>query len=124
MNNLAPWSVMAHQTFRWEASLESTQRCYEKFMRRVLPDVSYFYAIEQNPSRSGHHVHALWADCTGVQRSAVWNDWHDRYGRARIEPVRGQIDVCDYCAKYVCKERAWWNLKLVAPELWRRAVRA
>jgi hypothetical protein len=120
VNNLAPWSVIAHQTFRWEASLDSTKRCYEKFMRRALPDVTYFYAIEQNPSRDGHHVHALWADCAGIQRSDVWEAWYARYGRARIEPCRNALDVASYCAKYVCKERAWWDLKLVSPDLWHR----
>jgi hypothetical protein len=26
--------------------------------------------------------------------------------------------VTSYCAKYVTKERAWWNVKLTAPDLW------
>jgi hypothetical protein len=47
--SLAPWRVIAHLTFQWEASLSSAQRCYEKFMRRELLGVSYFYAIEENP---------------------------------------------------------------------------
>jgi hypothetical protein len=121
VDSLAPWSVIAHQTFIWEASLTSAQRCFERFMNRDLPEVSYFYAIEQNPSRDGHHVHALWADCEAVQRTLVWERWKARYGRNRIEPVKSKEDVVSYCAKYVTKEGAWWNVKLVAPDLWHRA---
>jgi hypothetical protein len=81
-------------------------------MRRHLPQVSYFYALEQNPSRDGFHVHALWADTASVFRKEVWAAWFKRYGRARIEPVRSFEDVSGYCSKYVTKEGAWWNVKL------------
>jgi hypothetical protein len=112
VHSLAPWQVISHLTFRWEASLESGRRCFEKFMRRHLPQVSYFYALEENPCRDGFHVHALWGDAGGVFRREAWATWFKRYGRARIEPVRDQGDVTSYCAKYVTKERAWWNVKL------------
>ncbi len=122
VDGLASWCVIAHHTFAWEASIWSAQKSFEKFMARELHDVSYFYAIEQNPSRDGHHVHALWADCEAVHRSTVWRAWHALYGRNRIEPVRGQVDVVDYCAKYVTKAGAWWNVKIVAADLFRAAM--
>ena len=111
VHSLAPWSVIAHHTFAWEASLWSCRRVYERFMRESLPGVSYFYAIEQNPSRDGHHVHALW-DSISAPRKATHREWLKRYGRNRIEPVRNFSDVVDYCSKYVCKDRSWWDLKL------------
>jgi len=117
VSSLAPWRVIAHHTFVWEASIWSAQKSFEKFMARELRDVSYFYAIEENPSRDGHHVHALWADCEAVQRSRIWERWKERYGRNRIEPVRSVMDVTSYCAKYVTKEGAWWNVKIVSPHL-------
>jgi hypothetical protein len=117
---LAPWSVIAHHTFVWEASIWSAQKSFEKFMARDCRDVSYFYAIEENPSRDGHHVHALWSNCEGVQRSRVWERWKERYGRNRIEPVRSVMDVTSYCAKYVTKEGAWWNVAIVTPDLFDR----
>jgi hypothetical protein len=113
VHSLAPWQVIAHLTFQWEASVWSAQRCYEKFMRSELRGVSYFYAIEQNPARDGNHIHALWVECKHVRRSEIWEKWCDRYGRNRIEPVNSRDDVSDYCAKYVTKEGAWWNVKLV-----------
>jgi len=121
VSNLAAWEVIAHHTFVWEASIWSAQKCFEAFMEKTLSSVSYFYALEQNPGRPGYHVHALWADCKAVRRSHVWNRWYLTYGRNRIEPVRNTGDVASYCAKYVCKEGAWWNVKLVNPDLWRAA---
>jgi len=109
--SLGPWPVCAHHTFRWESSLDSTRRVYERFMPTALPGVGYFYAIEENPSRDGHHVHALW-DSLDAPRKATHREWLKRYGRNRIEPVRGFNDVVNYCSKYVVKERAWWSVRL------------
>jgi hypothetical protein len=117
VGTLARWRVIAHHTFVWESSLWAAQKSYEKFMDREVRDVSYFYAIEENPSRDGHHVHALWADCEGVHRSAIWEKWKGRYGRNRIEPVRSSLNVVEYCAKYVTKEGAWWNARILQPAL-------
>jgi len=80
-------------------------------MHQALPEVSYFSAIEQNPSRDGHHIHALW-DSQEAPRKATHRSWLERYGRNRIEPCRGLGDVEGYCAKYVCKEGAWWWYQL------------
>lgn len=80
-------------------------------MRKALPGVGYFYAIEENPSRDGHHVHAFW-DSVDAPRKATHREWLKRYGRNRIEPVRGFSDVVNYCSKYVVKERAWWSIRL------------
>ena len=113
VHGLAPWQVIAHLTFAWEASFDSGRRCYEKFMRTEMRGVSYFYALEQNPGRDGCHVHALWCDCKNQSRRDIWQKWFGRYGRARIEPVNNRDDVADYCAKYVAKENAWWNVVLL-----------
>lgn len=111
VSGLADWRVFATHTFCWEASLWSSRRVYERFMREALAGVSYFYAIEENPSRDGHHVHAMW-DSLDAPRKATHKEWLKRYGRNRIEPVRGYLDVLNYCSKYVVKERAWWDFKL------------
>ena len=115
VKGLKPWQVISHLTFEWEASQDSTRRNYEKFMRKKLPAVDYFYAVERNPSRDGNHVHALWHRPMEICRKAAWSEWFNRYGRARIEPVRSSEDVTGYCAKYVTKEGAWWNVKLLSP---------
>ena len=127
VQGLAPWSVIAHMTFKYDrgCSLDSAQRLYERFMQKNLSDVSYFYAIEENPSRDGHHIHALWAESSEggqvVRRSDMWKRWFTTYGRNRIEPVRSHHDVSGYCSKYVskdCFQRGWWNVKINSPDLW------
>lgn len=112
VDSLCPWDVIAHLTFRWVVSLDGARRGYERFMRRALPHLSYFFAEEANPSRDGYHVHALWGDCETLFRKEAWAAWFKRFGRARIEPVRNKGDVVSYCSKYVTKEGAWWNVKL------------
>lgn len=110
VDSLAPWQVIAHCTFRWEASIWSGQRCFEKFMRKEMWGVTYFYALEANPGRDGFHVHAVMADCKSMSRkNQMWRPWHERYGRCRFEPINRREDVVQYCAKYVTKEGAWWN---------------
>lgn len=81
VHSLAPRQVISHMTFAWEASIWSAQRCYEKFMKREMWGVSYFYALVQNPSRNGFHVHALWCDCKNKSRREIWQTWFERYGR-------------------------------------------
>lgn len=111
VNSLAKWEVFATHTFSWEASQWSADRVYRRFMRESLPSVSYFYALERNPGRNGFHVHAIW-DSAEAPRKATHKDWLERYGRNRIEPIRGVSSVEAYCAKYVCKEGAWWDVRL------------
>lgn len=112
VHQLAPWSVFSTMTFRWEASRSSSVRIYDKFMKKALPNVSYFAVVETNPSRDGNHIHALW-DSEEAPRKAAHRAWLERYGRNRIEPCRGLGDVESYCAKYVCKDQlAWWWYRL------------
>jgi len=112
IQSLAPWEIMATFTFAWEASLESATRCYERFVVRKVGRISYFMAVEGNPSRGGFHVHSLWADCSTLYRREVHADWFSRYGRALIEPVRHARDAESYASKYLTKPNAWWNVRL------------
>jgi hypothetical protein len=111
VHDLSWWTVFSTMTFRWEASIPSATRVYQRFMKRAFPEVSYFAAIEENPGRDGHHIHALWDSCE-APRKAAHREWLKRYGRNRIEPCRGMRDVEGYCSKYVCKDRAWWWYQL------------
>lgn len=120
--NLGPWEWFATFTFEGEWSCWSAMKAFESFMRREYYWVEYFYAVEPNPNRWGHHVHAIFKNCgragpggSPLRRDAMWAKWYEErgYGRARIEPVRGHMDVADYCAKYVTKELAWWNVRML-----------
>lgn len=113
MGLVPEWQAFATLTFPWEAGLQSTINSYERFMRKGLPSVNHFYAVERNPSRAGHHVHAIWSQSGDINRKDAWQKWFDRYGRARIEPVRHRQNVVDYCAKYIIKDQDWFNVKIV-----------
>src|ERR1017187_7177850 len=74
VHSLAPWQVISHLTFAWEASMWSAMRCYEKFMRTEMRGVSYFYALEENPGGDGYHAHACGATArTGGARKSGTN---------------------------------------------------
>ena len=145
VNYLAPWKLIAHLTWSdWiddkgvphGITVGGASRSFERFMRKELPRVSYFYAVEPNPSREGSHVHALWCDLQdlvtkriggaelvrsvrGAEGAVdVYQKWFERFGRARIEVVRNHADVTNYCGKhlvaasYTTKQAVWWNVKL------------
>jgi hypothetical protein len=137
LHKLAPWEDFATLTFVAQYSVEAATKAYLRFMGDQLPHVSHFYAIEPNPSRDGHHVHAIWTDPV-VKRKQCWSEWFTKYGRARIEPIgwrvgrgncvmsdaegwiRGRglgsgdalLNVADYVSKYLIKDRSWWDVSL------------
>ncbi len=119
VQNMAPWSVFATHTFKRPIGVFETSKRYEKFMCRVLPSVTYFYSVEENPSGDGgHHVHAMWAQCDDVLRREVWKKWFHQYGRCRIEPIRNSSQTTGYCSKYVTKENALWGFQICSSDLW------
>ena len=81
-------------------------------MRQEMRGVSFFYVVEHDPDGEGYHVHALWCDC-GARRSEIWKKWYDRYGINRIVPIESQLNVADYCTKYVTPDTLWWNINLL-----------
>lgn len=116
LESLRVWPVVTHLTFRWEASVWSAKRCYEKFMAKELPHTEYFYSPEPNGLRGGGwHLHSLWFSNLEIERKEKWYQWFTRYGRARIEPVRSHVDVVQYCSKvcYVSKALGeFWGIKI------------
>jgi hypothetical protein len=125
VHGLAPWSVIAHFTWRDKifrmrdgtakpcgVKSETARRYFEKFMSKEFPRLSYFYAVEENPSRDGHHIHSLFADTRNLYRKEMWDLWFKKFGRNKIEPVTSVADVVSYVSKYVVKAGVWWNVSL------------
>jgi len=106
------WEVMSTFTFRWEASVDSARRCFTRWIRKRLPGVSWYYAIEANPSREGCHVHSLWADASAFHRKSLWQEARKKWGYARIEPVRSKRDSSSYASKYLSKTDGWYDVHL------------
>ena len=140
VQSMGPWDTYATFTFARECSVDRAWPKFARFMKAKLPGVSYFGAVEKNPdvmgTNPGSHVHALLGDL-GVRRKQVWEEWFKLYGINRVLPiverhqtvmcvaVNGQpcapfpmphhdagMTVADYCSKYVCKDGAWWDVKV------------
>tara|TARA_E500000081_G_C5944727_1_gene266611 strand:- start:133 stop:618 length:486 start_codon:yes stop_codon:yes gene_type:complete len=128
MNGLAPWQVFFTGTFAGSFSESQTQRAFEKFMMRKYSEITYFYVIEHNPSREGHHVHALMYSGEPIWRDSLNQHWFTRFGYAKVEKINSVDDVTRYCTKhvanYLTKGGGWWNYKINCSELWRRHAKS
>lgn len=122
MHGLAPWQVFFTGTFKGEFTESQTQRAFEKFMQRNYSEITYFYVIEHNPSREGHHVHAVMYSGEPIWRDSLNSAWFSRFGFAKVEKINSRSDVERYCSKhvnnYLTKGGGWWNYKVNCPELW------
>ena len=128
VTSLAPWKEFFTGTFAGEYSEASAQRAFERFMKKHGSSISYFYVTEPNPSRAGHHVHAILSDTYGLSYARLGTHWFKRYGINRLEKIRSADQVTAYCAKhagkYLLKGTGWYNFKLQDPGLWRKARKA
>ena len=122
IDGLAPWQVFFTGTFQGNYTERQTQRAFEKFMLRNYRDVTYFYVVEHNPSREGHHVHAIMYSNEVLWRDSMNQAWFNRFGFAKVEKIRSKKDVTSYCTKhvsaYLTKGGGWWNYQINDPNLW------
>lgn len=125
LHSLAPWELFFTGTFSWESTNQAAQRGFEKFMKKEMPGVTYFYVTEKNPSRPGYHIHALISGAETYLRKAIWKKWYKRFGINKLEPVRSRAKVEKYttkhCANYLTKGYGWYNFKINDSELWHKA---
>lgn len=115
--NLRPWNYKFDCTFRGEFTEAASMRAFERYADTQIPELDYVYGIEPNPSRAGHHVHAVLCGPADLHRHSVWGPWQRRYGRAVCQPVRDAADCIGYAGKlaalsYATKSGGWWNVKL------------
>ena len=105
-------------------SERNAKRYFERVMRTAYPEYSWFYVVEPNPSRSGHHVHALLMPPTGVQCShaEMGKLWWNKYGWNKVEDIRSNKDVTGYCTKHVVrylnKGGGWYNIEINDSEIY------
>lgn len=111
-------------------SERNAKRYFEKWMRTQYKEWSWFYCVEPNPNRSGHHIHALLIAPSGTQCShkELGTSWWSRYGWNKVEHIRSAKDVTRYCTKHVArylnKGSGWYNLEINDSELYHRAMHA
>lgn len=125
LHNLAPWELFFTGTFSWEASNGAAQRSFQRFMHKHMPDCTWFYVTEKNPSRPGYHIHALISGAETYRRKAIWKKWFKRFGINKLEPVRSRKKVEDYttkhCANYLTKGYGWYDFEINDSDLFNRA---
>ena len=99
-------------------SERNAKRYFERHMRSFYPDYSWFYAVEPNPSRAGHHLHTLLIPPTGevISHEAMGKLWWKKYGWNKVEDIRSAKCVTNYCTKHVVrylnKGNGWYNLEI------------
>jgi hypothetical protein len=90
--------------------VESAAKAFRRFVARNVPGCRSVYAVEKNPSREGHHVHALLRLSGRVRRDELWEDWWDKYGTNRIVPVEQIGGVAAYVSKYCVTGFYEWGI--------------
>jgi hypothetical protein len=105
-------------------SERNAKRYFESWMRKHYPEYSWFYCVEPNPGRDGHHLHALIIPPLGVKCSHAQMGvaWWDRYGWNKVEDIKSNDDVTLYCTKHVVrylnKGGGWYNLEINDSEIY------
>lgn len=99
-------------------SERNAKRYFERFMHRYYKEYSWFYCVEPNPSRAGHHLHALIVPPTGetCSHAEMGTQWWQQYGWNKVEDIRSKKDVSGYCTKHVVrylnKGTGWYNIEI------------
>ena len=117
-------------------SQQAAMRAFQRFIKKTDEyRASAIYFTEPNPSRAGHHLHALiqfhdeqvGLDGRSDAAYSMWRAWYNQYGRNRVEGIRNQGDVEEYvtkhCARYATKHVSqggewWWACN--DGKLWKR----
>lgn len=96
----------------------AAKKIFERYMRKAMPEFSWFYVTEPNPGRAGHHLHSLLIPPkdTGVDVSTHGSAWWKSYGFNKLQPIRSRDDITRYCTKHVCfyltKGAGWYNIEI------------
>ena len=99
-------------------SERNAKRYFEQHMRKHYKDWSWFYVVEPNPNRDGHHLHSLIIPPTGVECSHadMGTKWWNQYGWNKVEDIRSNQCVTNYCTKHVVrylnKGAGWYNMEI------------
>ena len=106
-------------------SERNAKRYFERHMRKHYTEFSWFYCVEPNPGRDGHHLHALLIPPGGstITHARLGKLWWDQYGWNRVEDIRSTKDVTGYCTKHVVrylnKGSGWYNIEINDSDVFR-----
>jgi len=104
LSELAFWEYFNTSTFsKPHRDKFVAGKIYEDFMNRVLPGVSYFYAVETHPGGHGEHIHGLLSGCYAglFKERKPGKQWAAQHGLCKTERIRSAEGVHNYVLKYV-----------------------
>lgn len=106
------WDYWATWTFREPRSARSIRRAVEAHIDRIGASRA-FWGIESGKVNGRLHVHGLLHFSRQIppQAEAIWQDWHQRHGRAHIDQYDSDSGAAHYVSKYVTKDIADYDLQ-------------
>ena len=106
-----PWFITV--TFRRPPNAHYPETALHRVtghLRRICARPTGFVGCERHLS-GDLHIHGLVAPGeVGARRSLAWYELFTRFGRSRVEVPKGVDKVAWYCAKYVTKDLAGWEI--------------
>ena len=110
------WDYFLTVTFRWWARPEQSQPHFS-YIRRALTSYApqHLFLGAELHKKGDLHVHGLYqsavlAEAPWPRAQELWHVLFKRFGRSKVEVIRSQGDVVNYCTKYVTKELTDYNI--------------
>ena len=118
IEGLTRWSTKFDMTFSWNCDEFRAPKLFENWMVKQLPSSTFLYSVERDPNQDkvmntkqglnqACHIHAItdtdWfiLKKQGITRKSKWENWFNRYGRCRIEPVKTIRGATEYAMKKI-----------------------
>ena len=119
LEGITRWTTKLDMTFSWNCDEFRARKLFTRWMQKELPSSTFIFAIERDPNQDkvmntkqgfnqACHVHAIsdtdWdilLEKQGIRRRDKWQNWKNRYGLNRIDPVRTVSAATGYALKKI-----------------------
>ncbi len=111
-----PWDFWCTLTFRYDPTPRAALRAFHTWLDQsefwYRSDYYGFVVTEDGRLNGRTHLHALMGTLGHLEayRKELWREWHQRFGRARLEPYDKGKGASGYIAKYITKELGEWEV--------------
>ncbi len=119
-----PWDAWGTMTFAaGEFTHDAASRAWQRFARhfQMQQPLGTWFVGHEVGARGRLHLHCLLGgmhDRTPEARTQLWEWWFKRYGRAQVLGYDPEKGAAHYCAKYVSKELAFYDLDFNGFSVW------
>jgi hypothetical protein len=108
------WDWFLTLTFKDEVGSFKAHRLFGFFVRDIEKaaglSIFWFRADEIGTHGGRFHIHALMGNVAHLRRLTWMDRWNELAGIARILPFNAKRGAAYYCAKYVTKQAADWDV--------------